>query len=381
MAAPAGGVEPSAGEGREGSALDAGARRPVVSIVTPTMRRPELLRRAVASALAQSFADFEVVVSDDAREEGAVARDLARAGLLDGRVRVVLNEGVRGQASNMNRAMRAARGEWIKPLFDDDALKPGALEAFARAARARPDAAVVCCLAEHYADGRLRRAERAGRRAPLEFVAAEAAHRAMFLQDVDIGTPTQVMFPRRIVEAGVLFEQPPGITSCVDAWFFVRALRHGGLLMINRALVEVHQGGHETVTSGTSDDERYAQFELLREWLAPLLTPGGAPTPGVGAARGMLRLIRAAREVKMSRPLRGAARAASVRDPAAWGLFARWALRRAFPGRFEAVPRMAIEAAPARGRARAGGRARGRRGFSVVGGMGATGFEPVTPAM
>ena len=45
-----------------------------------------------------------------------------RVAAIDPRVRVTANPGPHGQAANINHAMSLARGEWIKPLHDDDEL-------------------------------------------------------------------------------------------------------------------------------------------------------------------------------------------------------------------------------------------------------------------
>ena len=47
---------------------------PLVSICTPTYQRPELLRRAIASCLAQTCGDFEMVITDNSTDDrsGAV---------------------------------------------------------------------------------------------------------------------------------------------------------------------------------------------------------------------------------------------------------------------------------------------------------------------
>jgi glycosyltransferase involved in cell wall biosynthesis len=344
----------------------------MVSVVVPTYRRPGLLRLALRSVREQTYADWELIVSDD-EPGGEGARGAVREVFgSDARVRVVVNAGERGQAGNVNNALRAARGRWIKPLFDDDALKPGALERLIGAASLCPRSVIVRCLTERLIHDRHRGAERVGRRGAVELIRQRDAHLAMYLQDLDLGTPTAVLVHRRVIDAGVVFEAPEGISSSVDGWWFIRALRHGDLVLCNEPLVEMRQGGHQTVTSGTDDDERYAQFELLRQWLLPMIHPDHTP-PRLGSAQGMIRLIRAVREVARGHPIAGARRAMAERDPAAWRLAARWALRRSAPGWFEAVERHGVRelagpGAPAPGVTRSPARrlARPIRGSAVA---------------
>jgi glycosyltransferase involved in cell wall biosynthesis len=84
------------------------------------------------SVFTQTFVDWEIVVSDDETPSGeawSFLNSLARA---DARIRAIKNDGPHGAVSNHNLALRASCGEWIKPLHDDDVLKPNCLEVVAR---------------------------------------------------------------------------------------------------------------------------------------------------------------------------------------------------------------------------------------------------------
>jgi glycosyltransferase involved in cell wall biosynthesis len=95
---------------------------PVVTIVIPTRDRPQFVHRAVASALAQTFRDIEVIVVDD----GAV--EPFRAGQEDDRLRILRRNGTGGAAAARNLGVANARGEWITFLDDDDVLYPEMVE-------------------------------------------------------------------------------------------------------------------------------------------------------------------------------------------------------------------------------------------------------------
>ena len=111
----------------------------MVSIVIPSRNRPELLRRAAASALGQSFEDLEVVVVDDASETPVALPE-------DRRLRIVRLPRQSGGAAARNAGLRAARGRWIAFLDDDDTLLPEmvevSLDALAGADLPRPVAAI-----------------------------------------------------------------------------------------------------------------------------------------------------------------------------------------------------------------------------------------------
>ena len=85
------------------------------SVVIPTRGRPELLVRALRSAMAQRCVGLHVLVVDDGAGEGAEA-----ARRLAGRDVEILMTGGAGQVPARNLGVRKARGRWIAFLDDDD---------------------------------------------------------------------------------------------------------------------------------------------------------------------------------------------------------------------------------------------------------------------
>ncbi|HEY4224000.1 MAG TPA: glycosyltransferase family 2 protein, partial [Myxococcota bacterium] len=100
----------------------------LVSVVIPAYNAEATLARAVTSALAQRCDALEVVVAvDDGRDYAAL---LARAGIIDARVRFISTGGVRTGCHNArNAGLAAARGDFIAPLDADDLYAPGRLAA------------------------------------------------------------------------------------------------------------------------------------------------------------------------------------------------------------------------------------------------------------
>ena len=92
---------------------------PRVSVVIPTYNRGNLIGQAIDSVLAQSYSDFEIIVSDDGSTDDTAAR-VARYG---DRVRYVrtANGGV---AHARNVGTREARGDYLAYLDSDDRYYP-----------------------------------------------------------------------------------------------------------------------------------------------------------------------------------------------------------------------------------------------------------------
>lgn len=102
-------------------------------MVIPTKNRPELVGRAVQSALRQTLSSIEVLVVVDGRDD---ATSQALALVDDPRLRVTaLPESVGAQEAR-NIGVKASTGRWVAFLDDDDEWLPEKLERQIEVARA-----------------------------------------------------------------------------------------------------------------------------------------------------------------------------------------------------------------------------------------------------
>jgi len=103
-----------------------------ISVIIPTFNRAALLPRAVASVLAQDWRPLEIVIVDDGSsdETPSVIRGLPT----DVPV-IAVRQPNQGEAAARNAGLKAAGGEWIAFLDDDDTRRPGSLARQHAAAR------------------------------------------------------------------------------------------------------------------------------------------------------------------------------------------------------------------------------------------------------
>lgn len=137
------------------------------SVVIAAYEAAETVGDAVASVLAQSRDDFEVIVVDDGSRD-ATAAAATRSG--DPRVRVHSQQNA-GPSAARNRGIELARGELVSMLDSDDLWLPGYLAAMDAAFELNPLAglAYTDAYALYVPSGRFRRATTAsmlGRPAP-----------------------------------------------------------------------------------------------------------------------------------------------------------------------------------------------------------------------
>jgi glycosyltransferase involved in cell wall biosynthesis len=187
-------------------------RSPEVSIILPTQGIRSSLSRALHSALAQNFDSFEIVVVDDSVKAREWRTRAEFSALTDPRVQVIPFHQSRGCAAAKNAGLRAARGQWVCYLDDDNEYRPGKVKA-QHALAVSTGSPVVLCGLEIVAGGRRR----------LRQVKAAAYARDALL--LSASPDTNVIFHRR--DAGVEWDEDLGTVD--DACFFHALVERYGL--------------------------------------------------------------------------------------------------------------------------------------------------------
>ncbi len=120
---------------------------PGISVVLPAWNAEATLGEAIASILAQTEPDFELIVLDDGSTD-ATAAIAAAAAARDPRVRPVwLPHG--GIVAALNHGLALARGAYVARMDADDLSAPGRLAAQRQALDADPALGLVACLVAH----------------------------------------------------------------------------------------------------------------------------------------------------------------------------------------------------------------------------------------
>lgn len=123
---------------------------PLVTIAIPTYKRSALLKRALGSAISQTYSgDMEILVVENPSEDAiagqsSAAEECCRS-FSDSRIRYVLNANNLGMVGNWNHCFKLSRGRWVVILHDDDWLSPYHIETLMALAAANPDLRLVGC--------------------------------------------------------------------------------------------------------------------------------------------------------------------------------------------------------------------------------------------
>jgi glycosyltransferase involved in cell wall biosynthesis len=178
-----------------------GAVNPAVSVVLPVHNRADVLPRAIASVVEQSFADFELLVVDDGSTDSSV--DAARS-FDDARIRVMELGQNRGGNVARNEGIRTARAPLIAFLDSDDAYFPQKLERVVSMFEERPELdLLVDSFVKVRAPGSAR--PRVVRRNPV-IENRELFRKALFTRRLWKATPAITARREAIVRAGMFDE-------------------------------------------------------------------------------------------------------------------------------------------------------------------------------
>jgi glycosyltransferase involved in cell wall biosynthesis len=113
----------------------------LVSVVIPTLHRPNLVLRAIRSVACQTYKEIEIIVVVDGPDDETIT---ALQSVDDPRLQVVVNPRSLTAAGARNVGANRAKGEWIAFLDDDDEWLSNKLESQIAFASGRGPALVSC---------------------------------------------------------------------------------------------------------------------------------------------------------------------------------------------------------------------------------------------
>lgn len=263
------------------------------SIVITTYNRLALLKRAIHSALSQTV-PCEVVVADDCSGDGTQEYVIHLCGELravgDRRLVYHRNASNGGHAATLNAGVKAAQGDWIKPLDDDDYLAANCIEEMQRAIALRPQAVLCSCQAAQVDESEVE-LERTPITGPGKafYIPQEDIHYGMLLEIVPFGTPAQVAFCREaFCKSGGWDSQFDGNCDDIDSW--IRIAQFGDAVFLNCCLA------YRTIWSGAYNQKFSVKTRLdtnlvMKQKIYPLVNAKYRSTvPDLEDVRDYLRI-------------------------------------------------------------------------------------------
>ena len=121
---------------------------PTVSVLMPIYRtEPAYLKQAIASVLAQTFSDFELLILDDCPTDD---REAVVASFRDKRIKYLKNKTNLGISPSRNRLIDMAKGKYLAVMDHDDIALPDRFEKQVKVLASDPKIGVVGCWVERF---------------------------------------------------------------------------------------------------------------------------------------------------------------------------------------------------------------------------------------
>lgn len=233
---------------REKQVIKTVANQPKVSVCIPTYNGARYLPGAIASVLAQTYQDFEVVIVDNASTDSSVELLTELAKQCD-KIHVFRNARNLGLAGNLNRCAELARGQFIKYLCVDDLLLPDCLKLLIQGLQDHPEAVLACggriSINDEGKSFGLRHYDVRDGVVPGNMVVSRCLYSRNY-----IGEPTAVLFRKADMQFGFREELP----QLMDMELWLRMLQKGSLLNIAAPVCSIrfHAGQmtHKNIRSG-----------------------------------------------------------------------------------------------------------------------------------
>lgn len=234
---------------------------PRVVIGIPTYNMGAFVGRAVESALAQTWADLEIVVCDNASTDDTSAV-LAR--FHDSRLHVIRHPSNIGMIANFNAVISRTTAPWIKFLEADDLLEPLCVERMLSVADRHPGVGLVSAGSllidpqDRVIGQRIKEKE--------ERVPAGRGLRDMVLRRGNVvGTPTDVLVSRAVIEKTGVFD--PDYGAYLNDWdLWLRCGSVADVYLMAEPVVRVRQHpGQVGVTGARSNVDIRVNFLFLEK--------------------------------------------------------------------------------------------------------------------
>lgn len=229
-----------------------------VSVCIPTYKGEATIGAAIQSVLAQSFADFELIVIDDGSPDNtrAVVESYS-----DPRLVYLRNERNLGPEGNWNRCLEVAQGRYFKLLPHDDLLHPRCLERQVAVLDSDQDERIALVFSARDVigpDGRVLIKRRGYRGLTEGTVAGNLAMGACVRRGTNLfGEPGAVLFRKALADRIGAFDATNPYVIDLDYWF--RLLAHGDAYYCAESLASFRVSGVQwsvAIGAGQSRDFR-----------------------------------------------------------------------------------------------------------------------------
>jgi glycosyltransferase involved in cell wall biosynthesis len=201
-----------------------------VSVIIPTYNGGQHLLEAVNSVLRQTYAPLEIIVVDDGSQE-----DIPRTLSPVSQGIMYIRQDNAGPAAARNSGIRAAGGEFIAFLDDDDLWHPAKIEAQMRRMSQDPDCGLVYSYPILIDENGSIIFNKPPKTCPSGYVYYD------FVRYNRINTPSVTLLRRTVLDKIGMFDESNECISCEDYELWLRIAREYKIIFCNDAYIYYRQ--------------------------------------------------------------------------------------------------------------------------------------------
>jgi glycosyltransferase involved in cell wall biosynthesis len=230
----------------------------LASVVVPVFNGMPHLPALADSLLAQTYPDLEIIFSDAGSTDGSTE---FLAGMDDPRVRVVTRDDVVGAAANWTAVSRAAQGDYVKLVCQDDLLVREAVALQVSDLEAAPGAVMAIAQRDIVdANGDVLYAARGGAGLTAGTMRGTDVIRACYLNGTNvIGEPLAVLFRRQAFLDALPWDDSNPLV--LDLMFYAKVAATGDVVVRKGSI-----GGFRVSTSSWSTRLASVQRQQFERW-------------------------------------------------------------------------------------------------------------------
>lgn len=207
--------------------------KPKVSICIPIYNAEKFIHETIASVLAQTYQDFEIIITDNCSTDGSAK---IIQSFNDPRIRYHKNDSNIGAEGNWNKVLTLANGSYVKLLCADDVIYPTCLEEQVAVLDNKENVDVVLVTSHKDVinqDGKLVMTRKyPGKKGHINGLAA--LRKSLRRGTNIIGEPVAGLFRREILQKSGYYNGDNLYMIDIDLWS--RMLKFGDLYVIDKVL-------------------------------------------------------------------------------------------------------------------------------------------------
>lgn len=238
------------------------SQNPLVSVCIVSYNASEYIIEALESVKVQTYQNIELIVADDGSPDNTVElckKWFAENGDRFVRTEVVVPPHNTGTSANYNRAVKAAKGDWLKIFDGDDFLAPNCVEDNISYVTEHPEAMVVFSEAGRFKNGK--------REDTVKFY--DTFRRSFFDNDLegqllralhnnDMSSAT-FFIKTQLLKAN-LYDEKYGLLEDMPKW--IDLLRKGNKFYFFDKVTAYYRVGESVMSSNS----RYYNLRYLEDW-------------------------------------------------------------------------------------------------------------------